>query len=287
MTDAERFVPGVRIERVDVGEVSLEVARVGAGAPTLFLHGFPEAWLSWRHQMRAFAAAGREAIAPNLRGYGGSDKPAGVASYRMERLVGDVVGLVRALGHEKVDLVGHDWGGAIAFEVAARHPEIVRRLAVLNAPHPRAFRRALLVDGAQRRRSWYMFFFQLPLAPERVVMRPDFLRRAMKGTAAHPERFDDDALDAIQRVVQSPGSPRAALAYYRAAFRWPRVADGIVRGPTLVVWGEKDHALGTSLLDDLERYVQHVLVHPIPDASHWVQQDAPEEVSDTLLTFLG
>ena len=287
MTGPERFVPGVRVERVNVGEVSLEVARVGAGAPVVLLHGFPEAWLSWRHQMRALAAAGREAIAPNLRGYGGSDKPAGLAAYRMERLVADVVGLARALGGGPIDLVGHDWGGAIAFEVAARHPEIVRKRAILNAPYPRAFRRALLVDAAQRRRSWYMFFFQLPIVPERVIMRRDFLRRAMKSTAAHPERFEDDALDAIQAVVQSPGTPRAALAYYRAAMRWPKVGDRVVPMTTLVVWGEKDHALGTSLLEGLERHVRHVLVHPIPDASHWVQQDAPEEVSDALLTFLS
>jgi pimeloyl-ACP methyl ester carboxylesterase len=102
----------------------------------------------------------------------------------------------------------------------------------------------------------------------------------------HPERFDDDALDAIQRVVQSPGTPRAALAYYRAAFRWPSVGKGVIHGTSLVLWGERDHALGTGLLDGLEEYLEHVLVHRIPDASHWVQQDAAEEVSDALLTFL-
>ena len=254
----------------------------------LCLHGFPESRFSWRFQLPLLAEMGYRVWAPDLRGYGETEpKPRDVADYAMERLMEDVAALIDASGARRVTLIGHDWGAGLAWSFAINRRRPLERLVIMNVPHPAVMVAHLRRSWAQLRKSWYMFFFQLPLAPERVVMRPDFLRRAMKGTAAHPERFDDDALDAIQRVVQSPGSPRAALAYYRAAFRWPRVADGIVRGPTLVVWGEKDHALGTSLLDDLERYVQHVLVHPIPDASHWVQQDAPEEVSDTLLTFLG
>lgn len=280
------WVPGVRVARVPCGEVSLEVALAGRGAPVVFLHGFPEAWISWRHAMSAFAAAGRAVVAPNLRGYGGSDKPRGVAAYRIERLSADVIGLARALGHDSIDLVGHDWGGAIAFDVAARAPRLVRKLVVCNGPHLRAFRRALLTDAAQLRRSWYVFAFQLPWLAERAVSKPDFLARVMRGTAVHPERFDGASLAAIQAVVQSPGTPRAAASYYRAA-RGGRPSRDVVTAQTLVVWGERDPALGLPLLDGLGRWVRNGRVRRIPDAGHFVQQDAPEEVTRLLREFLA
>jgi pimeloyl-ACP methyl ester carboxylesterase len=285
--DPRAIVPGVVVERVFCGDVSLEVARVGEGAPIVLLHGFPEAWISWRHQMRAFAEANRMAVAPNLRGYGGSDKPRGVRNYRASVLAQDIVGLARAFGWDRIDLVGHDWGGAIAFEVAMRHPEIVRKLAVCNAPHPRIMRRRMFFDPDQTRRSWYFFAFQLPLIPERVVRRPDFVERVMKGSAVHPERFDDLSLQAIREVVQSPGTPEAALAYYRASMRFPRMPRAMVRATTLVIWGERDFALGPQLLDGIEKYVYHALIHRIPDAGHFVQQDAPEAVSEALVSFFS
>jgi pimeloyl-ACP methyl ester carboxylesterase len=280
------WVPGVRVERVPCGEVSLEVAQAGAGKPIVFLHGFPEAWISWRHQMTAFAAAGRTAIAPNLRGYGNSDKPARTSDYRLGKLAADIAGLASALGHDSIDLVGHDWGGIIAYDVAARYPALVRKLAICNAPHIRVMMRALLTDSEQRRRSWYVFAFQLPGMPERAILKPDFLERVIRRTAAHPERFDDESLAAIQAVVQSPGTPRAAVSYYRAA-RVPSFSRAIVQAQTLVIWGEKDHALGTALLEGIDKYVRHTRIRRVADAGHFVQQDAPEEVTKALLQFFS
>lgn len=280
------WVPGVRVERVPCGEVTLEVAQAGSGPPVVFLHGFPEAWISWRHQMGAFAAAGRTAIAPNLRGYGGSDKPKGTSSYALEKLSADIAALAKSLGHDTIDLVGHDWGGVIAFDVAARWPKLVRKLAVCNAPHMRIMLRALAFDSEQRRRSWYVFLFQLPVLPERAIAKPDFLDRVIRRTAVHPERFDDASLAAIQAVVQSPGTPKAAVSYYRAALR-PSFSRDIIQAQTLVIWGEKDQALGTSLLEGIDKYVRHTRIRRIPDAGHFVQQDTPEEVSKALLQFFS
>ncbi len=280
------WVLGVRVLRVPCGEVTLEVAQAGSGPPIVFLHGFPEAWISWRHQMSAFAAAGRTAIAPNLRGYGGSDKPRGTSSYALKKLAADIAGLAKSLGHDTIDLVGHDWGGIIAFDVAARYPQLVRKLAICNAPHIRIMLKALALDSAQRRRSWYVFLFQIPVLPEREIAKPDFLDRVIRKTAAHPERFDDASLAAIQAVVQSPGTPRAAVSYYRAALM-PSFSRDTVQAQTLVIWGEKDQALGTSLLEGLDKYVRHTHIRRIPDAGHFVQQDAPEEVTNALLQFFS
>lgn len=280
------FVEGVRVERIACGEVSLETAIAGSGKPIVFLHGFPEAWISWRHQMAAFVKAGRTAIAPNLRGYGGSDKPTRTRDYVLPKLAGDIAGLARALGHDTIDLVGHDWGGCVAFEVAARYPDLVRKLAILNAPHVKIMRRALFANLAQLRRSWYILAMQVPGVPERAIMKPDFITRVLKGSAVHPERFDDASLAAIQAVVQSPGTPRAAASYYRAS-RFPHESRDVVRAQTLVIWGERDQALGEELLEGIEKHVRHTRIHRIPEAGHFVQQDAPEEVSKALLRFFS
>lgn len=274
--------------RVDVGELSLNVATEGDGPPVLLLHGFPEFWYSWRHQMSALAEAGYQAIAPDLRGFNKSDKPRGVRSYRTDHLERDLLGLLRALGHEKAHVVGHDWGGALAWSFAARHPERVEKLVVMNAPHPERMLRALLT-WRQLKKSWYMFFFQLPLLPERATRDPHFMRRAFRGMAVHKTRFPDSDLVKFEEAYAMPGAATAALNWYRAAFRHPRVSASLprIQAPTLLIWGQQDRALGNELTEGLGRYVRDLTVHPIADASHWVQQDAPDEVNRALLGFLG
>ena len=186
----------------------------------LALHGFPEFWYSWRHQLPALAAAGFRAVAPDLRGYNLSDKPPGVAGYRMEHLVADVAGLVRGTGRPRAAVVGHDWGGAIAWTFAMRHPELVERLVVLNAPHPAAFLRELRTP-AQLLRSWYVFFFQLPGLPEWYVRRRDFalLERALRRGAVRPGAFSDEDVRLCKEALARPGALTAAINYYRAVFR--------------------------------------------------------------------
>ena len=272
--------------RVDVGEVTLHVAE--AGDPTrplvIFLHGFPELWWSWRHQLEAISAAGYWCVAPDLRGYNESDKPEGVAAYDMEKLVGDVAGLLRALGREKATIVGHDWGAIVAWSFAEAHPPMLERLAILNVPHPTVFLKGMRTFR-QLTRSWYMFFFQLPLIPELLIKAFDY--------AAIRKAFEDSSKEETDRYVEAaktPGAMPAAIAYYRAIFR--RVARGKltprrIEKPVLVIWGDRDAFLGHELADPPPEWVPNARVVHVPDATHWVQTSAPERVNELLLGFFA
>ncbi|MBS2027415.1 MAG: alpha/beta hydrolase [Deltaproteobacteria bacterium] len=272
---------------IDVGEVRLNVAIQGEGKPVLLLHGFPEFWYSWRHQMDALASAGFCAIAPDLRGYNKSDKPRDVSAYRLDRIEQDVVGLLKALGHEKAHVVGHDWGGALAWTFGARHGEHVDKLVVMNAPPPGRMLRAFRTRK-QLAKSWYMFFFQLPFLPERATRDPNFMRRALRGMAVNKVRFSDADIARFEEAYAQPGAATGALNWYRAAFRYPKVNLKLppAERPTMLIWGERDTALGLELLEGLEPFARDLRIERIPNASHWVQQDAPEEVNKLLLQFL-
>jgi pimeloyl-ACP methyl ester carboxylesterase len=271
---------------VDVGQVRLHTAMYGDGPPVVLLHGFPEYWYSWRHQMRALAAAGYRAIAPDMRGYHLSDKPRGVSQYRVEQLAADVVGLIRALNYDKVHLVAHDWGGVVAFYVAGLYPERVEKLVIMNAPHPAIFRRAMRTR-AQRARSRYVLMFQVPFIPEWTVRRKHFMQRLLRGWAVHNGAFTDLDIARFEEALAMPGAATAAIHYYRAALRYRAPSLPVIHAPALVIWGEQDRALGAELLEGLDHYVPRVRIHRLPDASHWVQQDCPEETNAALIGFLG
>ena len=275
--------PGVEHLDVQAGEVRLHCALMGPrdGPLVLLLHGFPECWRAWRHQLPALAAAGFRAVAPDLRGYGGSDKPRGVSSYRMEKLVADAAALIGALGRERADVVGHDWGGHIAWHLAMWNPARVRRLAVLNVPHPARMFHALRTLR-QLRKSWYIFFFQLPFLPERF-MSPRSIRVAFRHMTARKGAFDEEDVEAN---VQAAGDRTAPINYYRAAGRYRGPPLRPVEAETLLVWGEKDRWLGPDLAELDPRWVPRARIERIPSASHWVQADAPERVNELLLSFL-
>ncbi|MEA2660848.1 MAG: hypothetical protein QOH08_420, partial [Chloroflexota bacterium] len=175
---------------LDVGDVTLHVIEEGDGPLVLLLHGFPDCSYTWRHQLPALAAAGFHAVAPDLRGYDGSSRPKGVPAYSVRALATDVAGLVAALGAERADVVAHDWGGGAAWTFAMAHPDRLRRLAILNAPHPVTFQRHLRSFG-QLKRSWYMFAFQLPVLPEAGLARNDFasLRAVFRSASVRPGAF--------------------------------------------------------------------------------------------------
>lgn len=263
------------------------------GPPVLLLHGFPEFWYSWRHQLRALGKAGYRAIAPDLRGYNLSDKPTDVRSYYMKELLSDVVALVGALGYTSVDLIGHDWGGAIAWSVAAsaEHRHVVRRLVVMNAPHPTSFLNGMSL--AQLRRSWYMLFFQIPLLPEHVLSKNNFagLRR-MLGRSAAPGTFSDLDLDRFIEAMTQPGALTSAVSYYRGILRQnpfaelKRLSPIPARLPVLLIWGERDVALGKELTYNLHPLVENLRIEYVHDAGHWVQQERPDSVNRALLAFL-
>lgn len=276
---------------VDANGVRFHYVEAGSGPLVLLLHGFPEFWYSWRFQIPALA--GRfHVVAPDMRGYNETSKPR--TGYDMKTLVADVASLVDALGYDRVRLAGHDWGGAVAWATAARHPDLVARLSILNAPHPTAMARALRSSPKQIMRSWYMFVFQIRGLAEWAIRRDDFARleRRIRADMAHPERMSDEDAARFRAAISKPGALESALEYYRTAFRAARqegfrVHEQTVRVPTQVIWGERDTALGVELLDDLDRWVPNLEVHRVASASHWVQQDEPELVTDFMLDFFA
>jgi len=276
-------------ERIESGGIHLHVARAGAGPPVILLHGFPENWTSWRHQIRSLSAAGFEVWAPDLRGYNESDRPKTRQAYELSQLVEDVAALVKATGRPKAHIVGHDWGGIVAWAFAGERPDLVDRLVILNAPHLQLYREKLWFR--QMFRSWYVLFFQLPLLPEWLLQfrRAAMLRRLFRKHPARKGTFDDKVIDAYVGAFAAPGAMTAALNYYRQNFR-PRRQEPARRArtdaPTLVIWGELDRALGTELLEGLERVAPKVRIHRIADAGHWVQNEASDEVNRVLISFL-
>lgn len=275
----------MRHQTLRVNGIDLHVVEEGEGPLILLLHGFPEFWYGWRRQIPALAAAGFRVAAPDLRGYGRSGKPRSVAAYRMRRLVEDVVGLVEALGEEEVVLVGHDWGGVIAWYAAMHHPSVVRRLVVLNAPHPAAFARELRRPSSQVLRSWYAGFFQLPWLPETLWRAADFamLRRVLR---TGPARTAEEEARYVE-ALSPPGALRAALNYYRAAVRYSRPRVHPIDQPTLLIWGERDPFLVPALTRGLERWVRDLRVERFPHATHWIQHEEPGAVSGLIASFAG
>lgn len=279
----------LREQMVDTGEARLHTVTQGSGPPVLLLHGFPEFWYSWRHQMQALADAGFTAIAPDLRGYNLSDKPQGRSAYRVEKLIADIEGLLAALGHSKAHIVGHDWGGYLAFYLAAHRPKLVDRLVVLNGPHPKIMARELS-NPRQLAMSWYMFFFQLPRLPERLITTRKGLARIFHGPdVGKGSAFSDDDLSRYVAAMKQPGAATASINWYRAAFSPPRFSRRIppIQAPTLVLWGERDRFLGTGQLRGLEREARDLTVVRFPDAGHWLQQERPREVSERIVQFFG
>lgn len=229
-------------------------------------------------------------MAPDLRGYHLSSKPRGVGAYRIDRLAEDVRALLDDLGAGPLPVVGHDWGAAVAWWGALSFPERISRLAIVNVPHPAILRRALLTDPAQRRRSRYMLYFQLPWIPERRLAR-DGCRalRSMLRRLSRPGTFSDADLDRYARAAAMPGALTAMLHWYRAAFRRlpPRPSSTIVEPPVRIVWGAQDAALGEELVEPSARLCRRAEVFRLPEAGHWVQHEEPARVNELLLDFLA
>lgn len=277
---------------VDLGDATLHTVLAGRGPLVLLLHGFPEFWYSWRFQIPALAAAGYRVAAPDMRGYNLSSKPKGVRNYTMPILADDVARLIDALGETSAAVVGHDWGANVAWIFAMRRPEKLRRLAILNVPHPVVFRKGLF-RWPQLKRSWYVFFFQLPWLPERYLLRDDArsVRAMLRRDPVNKAAFTEEDVERYVEAIRRPGAATAAIHYYRAIFRLPRSeAKALIRpieAPVLVVWGEQDRYLGRELAEPPPRLVPNARVERLPDASHWVQCDAADRVNALLLEWLA
>ncbi|HEX6250485.1 MAG TPA: alpha/beta hydrolase [Gemmatimonadaceae bacterium] len=266
------------------------MARSGSGPAVVLLHGFPEFWYSWRHQIPALVDAGFSVVAPDLRGYNLSDKPRGREAYRLEHLVRDVAAIARSTGQQRVHIVGHDWGGILAWTFASQHRELVDRLVVMNAPHLGRFAEVVR-RPPQIFRSWYILLFQLPRIPERAIAARNYaaIRSLFRNKPAVPGAFSREDIARYVEAISRPGALTSALNYYRAlrlrgASRIGRRARTDAK--TLVIWGEQDPALTIELLDGLERYAPHIRVHRIPHAGHWIQSEDPAEVNSVLQEFL-
>ena len=276
--------------RIPLPDVTLHAVAAGpaTGPLAVFLHGFPEFWYSWRHQIPVLADAGFRVIAPDQRGYNLSDKPAGVRAYRLDALTADVSGLLDWAGADKATLVAHDWGGAVAWRFAMDYAERVERLVVMNAPHPVAFARELRT-WRQRRRSWYMMAFRVPWLPEALfsISPMRTARLFFRGTAVRKAAFSDEGLERFAEALGQPDALRAMSHWYRAGFRFPpkqRVRP--IQAPTLLIWGKNDVALGVELTHGLEKWVPNLGIHYIENCGHWVQNEAPDDVNAALLEFL-
>lgn len=259
----------------------------------LCLHGFPESRFSWRYQLPLLAELGYRAWAPDLRGYGDTEpKPREVEAYLIDRLMEDVAALIDASGAKTVTLIGHDWGAGLAWTFAANRVRPLERLVIMNVPHPAVMSAVLRRSFSQLAKSWYMFFFQIPGLPERVMTANDAraVRRAFHDMAIDKTNFTPEVLDHYARNAQRPGAITGMINWYRAAFRLQGKLAGPwdpIEVPTLIVWGEADAALGLELLDGTDAYVRDLTIHRLPGVSHWVQQEAPEKVNAILKDWLG
>ena len=276
------------------GGIRLHYVEAGVGPLVVLLHGFPEFWYGWRHQIPVLAAAGYHVVAPDMRGYDLSDKPQGWRSYDTGLLADDIAGLIRSFGtptgtsEQDAYVVGHDWGAAVAYTVAMSHPDVVRRLAILNVPHT-----ARMLEGLrtlkQLRKSWYMFFFQIPRLPERLIARDDFsfAKRSLRSDSK--DAFTDEDLERYVEAWSQPGALTGMVNYYRAALRRsPGKAMAQmkpIKAPTLVIWGMRDRHIGSELAEPAPEWVPNVRVERIAEATHWVQHDAAARVNELLLGF--
>ena len=282
-----------------VNGIQLHYVAAGQGPLMLFLHGFPEFWFEWRNQLAEFSKD-HLAVAPDLRGYNLSDKPAGVENYKARILVEDIRALAdHLLGDPaaKFTLVAHDWGGAVAWAFAMTYPQRLNQLIVLNSPHPAVFARELRDNAAQQQASQYMLFFRSPKSEE-VLPRDNY--RRLGGMVFGPW-MNDEVRAEYHTAWAQPGALVGGLNYYRASpLAPPSPEHGIlpenfrtdpalfsVRVPTLVIWGEQDQALLAGNLEGLDEYIPDLTIRRIPEGSHWIAHEHPEQVNGYIREFMS
>ncbi len=275
--------------RTASGGVTLNVAEAGPqdGPLVILLHGFPEFWFGWRHQIGALASAGYRVVAPDQRGYNLSDKPQAIADYDIDRLADDVVALAAHYTREPFCLVGHDWGAVAAWWTTTRHPQKVRKLAVLNCPHPAVWRDAMDNDPVQRRASWYVRAFQIPWLPE-TLLRAGNYRALVQALREARAPVSDAEIERYRDAWRQPGALTAMINWYRAIRRRTiaPVPPGSIAVPVQIVWGRNDPYALPALAEASKTLCADAKLVYLPDATHWVAQDEPGRVSAILLDFL-
>lgn len=276
---------------VDVGEVTLHVKAFGDPENPLMvlLHGFPEFWYGWDPIVDHLTTAGYYLLIPDQRGYNLSSKPWQIGKYMVHKLANDVIGLIDWAGQADAVVCGHDWGAAVTWAVALNHPERISKAVIVNVPHFSAITKALLTNRKQRRKSWYMFFFQVPWLPQWSLTRNDkkMLIESLEKTSI-PGTFTDSDLDMYKEAWSQPGSVSKMINWYRAAARRRvKLKQKIVTIPLRIIWGERDRFLEKSLAEDSLQYCDNADLKYIANGTHWVIREKPDEVAELILEFVS
>ncbi|MFN3237021.1 MAG: alpha/beta fold hydrolase [Pseudomonadales bacterium] len=283
----------IRTEFVEANGLTFEVDKCGNGDKlAICLHGFPEHSFSWRYQLPFLAAMGYEVWAPNLRGYGKSSRPPRVEDYKLDNLMADVGALIDAAGKSETVLIAHDWGAVIAWQFAIEKIRPISHLIICNVPHPGPMQRLIKDSWAQKKKSWYVFFFQIPKLPEKMLGRNHAqpVADAIKNSAVDKSKFPDEVVEVYRRNADQPGALTAMVNYYRALLKFrkttPVEAIPKIEVPTLMLWGEDDVALTKESTYGTEEFVNDLTIRYLPRVSHWVQQEAPEACNAMIEAFL-
>ena len=276
---------------LDIRGLRLHVVAAGPddGPLVILLHGFPEFWYGWRHQIGPLAEAGFRVVAPDQRGYNDSDKPAGITAYSLDELAADVAAIADAFGYETFHLAGHDWGGLVAWWTTLRYPLRVDRLIALNAPHPIAARRYIKRHARQALRSWYVLFFRIPRLPEWLLSRAGYaaLRVTLKGSFAR-DLFSTEEIRRYREAWAKPGALHAMINWYRAFRGFRTHRTGLtVRAPTLILWGDGDRFLEFGLAEASRSFCRNARLVRLEGISHWVQHEAAERVNEEMIEFFS
>jgi len=283
-------MPDVQFVRRRCNGVTLNVAEAGSdsGPLVILLHGFPEFWFGWRHQIGALADAGYRVVAPDQRGYNLSDKPKGIGQYDVDLLADDVVALAAHYTDKAFNLVGHDWGAVAAWWTTTRAPAKVRKLAVLNCPHPAVWRHAMEADPIQRRASWYVRAFQIPWLPEAMMRARNFqgLAQALRQSKTPPS---DEEIEVYRDAWRQDGALTAMINWYRAIYRrrFVPIPPSSIRQPVHIIWGKQDRYALPALAEASKALCVNAKLTYLPEATHWVAHDDPNQVNSLLLDFLA
>lgn len=278
----ERFIEtnGIKLHVMEAGPAD--------GPMIIFLHGFPEFWYAWRKQIGYFADRGYLVVVPDQRGYNLSDKPEGIAAYKTDELAKDVIGLVDFYGREQIYLVGHDWGASVSWWTALKYPERIKRLVIMNVPHPKIMNRNMLTNPKQMQRSWYIFFFQLPNAPEKLGSANNFEWPVkVLGETSQPGTFKPEELEEYRKAFAQPGAFSSMVNWYRATLqcRNEPPASFRITMPLLILWGLDDVAIIPEQADQSLEYCDQARLVKF-DCTHWIQHEKPDQVNQLIEEFI-
>ncbi len=278
-------------EFIQTNGITLHVVTAGNkdNPLVILLHGFPEFWKGWEKQLDDFVKAGYYVMVPDQRGYNFSDKPWGVGKYRIDKLAKDIIGLIDYVGKEKAIICAHDWGAGVAWRLGMEFKDRIEKIVIVNVPHPSTMTKFIRTDKEQRKKSSYMFQFQVPLIPQLLARRKDYswlvsslVKTSNKGT------FSDEDIEEFKKAWSQKRAIPCMLNWYRALFRRrpPKVVR-YVDCPLLIVWGENDQFLKKEMGKDSLKYCKDGRIEYISGATHWVLHEKPEIVNPIMIDFLA